>query len=115
MEKEELISQGAKIGEYIRSRLQKEVAALGVLGEVRGQGALSCVEFVEEMETKRSFPDSRNFGKRVEKRLLKKGLILRCDPHWIGFAPPLITTIPQADEIVNFFVEGVADELKNVA
>ena len=30
----------------------KEVAALGVLGEVRGQGALSCVEFVEEMETK---------------------------------------------------------------
>ena len=115
MEKEKLISQGVKVGEYIRSQLQKEMTALGILGEVRGRGALSCVEFVEDMESKRSFPNSRNFGKRVEKRLLKKGLILRCDPHWIGFAPPLITTISQADEMVKIFVEGVSDELKNAA
>ena len=115
MEKEKLISQGVKVGEYIRSQLQKEMTALGILGEVRGRGALSCVEFVEDMESKRSFPNSRNFGKRVEKRLLKKGLILRCDPHWIGFAPPLITTISQADEMVKIFVVGVSDELKNAA
>ena len=113
IEKDDLIAQGRKVGEHIRHRLSKEVAELGILADVRGKGALSCVEFVEDMANMRPFPLERQFGKCVEKRLLDAGLILRCDPHWISFAPPFITTIQQADEMLDIFLRCVADEIED--
>ena len=62
------------------------------------------------MDTMTPFPDDRLFGKKVEARLLDRGLILRCDPHWIAFAPPLCMTIAEADEMVDVFVECVKAE-----
>ena len=112
IEKDKLIPNGALVGSHIRKRLQKEIGALGVLGEVRGKGALSCVEFVENMETGKPFGDERSFGKRVEKRLIENGLILRCDPHWIGLAPPLTMTLEQAEEMIDVFVKSVDEELR---
>jgi adenosylmethionine-8-amino-7-oxononanoate aminotransferase len=112
IENEALIERGALVGEHIRARLQREISALGILGEVRGAGALSCVEFVEDVPTRRAFPASRKFGKRVEERLQRQGVLLRCDPNWIAFAPPLIMTREQADEMLDIFVRCVRDELK---
>ncbi len=106
-----LISQGTKVGDHIRRRLRVEVERLGVLGEVRGVGALSCVEFVQDMKTKASFPAARRFGKRLEERMRDAGLLLRCDPNWIAFAPPLIMTVAQADEMLDVFVRCLRDEL----
>lgn len=112
IEQENLIERGRTVGAHIRARLSKEIAALGILGEVRGVGALSCVEFVEDTNTRRSFPETRRFGKRVEERMRDAGLLLRCDPNWIAFAPPLIMTLEQADEMLDIFVRCVHDELK---
>lgn len=111
IEEGDLIAKGQRVGDHIRRRLEKEVGDLGVLGEVRGKGALVGVEFVQDMETRRAFPPERRFGKRVEKRLMDAGLILRCDPNWIAFGPPLITTLDQADEMVDVLVRCLADEI----
>jgi adenosylmethionine-8-amino-7-oxononanoate aminotransferase len=108
-----LIANGQNTGDHIRRRLEREVAELGILGQVRGKGCLVCVEFVEDPARMRPFAAERQFGKRIERRLLNKGLILRCDPHWIAFAPPLITTLAQADEMVDIFVDCVKEELNN--
>ena len=113
IERDNLINNGKVIGDYMRERIKKEVSHLGILGEVRGEGCLVGVEFVESMESKKSFPADRRFGKRVEMRLLEEGLILRCDPEWIAFAPPLITTINQADKIIDIFVLCLKKELKS--
>lgn len=112
MEKENLIRQGTEIGNYIRNRLERDVAELGVMGDVRGKGCLACVEFVQNMESGEAFPPERRFGKVLERRLMKAGLILRCDPDWIAFAPPLITTIGQAEEILDIFFHCLKEELK---
>lgn len=112
IEREGLIAQGRKVGEHIRERLRLEVGRLGILGEVRGIGALSCVEFVQNMSTKAPFPEERRLGKRVEERMRDAGLLLRCDPAWIAFAPPLIMTIAQADEMMDIFVECLQAELR---
>ena len=112
IEREGLIARGREAGEHIRTRLRTEVGRMGVLGEVRGVGALSCVEFVRDMQSKASFPEERRFGKRLEERMRDNGLLLRCDPNWIAFAPPLIMTIPQADEMVDIFVASLREELK---
>lgn len=113
VEKENLIENGRKIGDHLRNRLKRETERLGVFGDIRGKGCLVCVEFVENMETKKPFPAQRNVGKKLEKRMLDAGLILRCDPNWIAFAPPLITTIEQADEMVDVFTMCLAEELRN--
>ena len=111
IERENLIANGQKIGDHLRHRLHLEVSRLGILGQVRGKGCLLAVEFVEDQETLCPFTQERNFGKCVEKRLLREGLILRCDPHWIAFAPPFITTLEQADEIVDIFIACVKEEM----
>ena len=113
IEQEKLLELGRNVGEHIRARLTREVHDLGILGEVRGAGALSCVEFVTRNGSKESFPTERRFGKRVEERMRAEGLLLRCDPNWIAFAPPLIMTLAQADEMVDIFARCVKDELHN--
>ena len=74
-------------------------------GEARGKGVPGGIEFVQDPKAKKHFPAQRMFGKRVQRRLLEKGLILRCDPDWVAVAPPLITTQAQADEIVDILME----------
>ena len=113
IERENLLANGSRVGDHIRSRLEKEVAALGILGEVRGKGCLIGVELVEDMQTGQPLAAHRKFGKRVEKRLLKRGLILRCNPEWIAFGPPLTTTIEQADEMVDIFMACLREELES--
>ena len=112
VEGEDLIARGRETGRHIRERLAAEVARLGILGEVRGKGALTGVAFVRDMATMEPFSEERQFGKRVERRLLDAGLILRCDPHWIGIAPPLCMTPDQADEMVEVLVRCLQDEAK---
>lgn len=111
IEKENLIANGRKAGDHLRQRLATEIGRLGVLGEVRGKGCLVGVEFVADPATKRHFPPERMFGKRLQRRMLEKGLVLRCDPDWIAVAPPLITTIDQAEEIVRVITEALQAEL----
>ena len=113
MQREGLIEKGQRIGDYLRVQLRNELTDLGIMGEVRGRGALVGVEFVEDMAAKRHFPAERRFGKRVEKRLMDAGLILRCDPNWIAFAPPFITTMDEVDEMVDIFVRCLWEELES--
>jgi adenosylmethionine-8-amino-7-oxononanoate aminotransferase len=112
IQRDQLMEQGSAVGQHIRNLLASEVAAIGVLGEVRGVGALSCVEFVQDMRLMKPFPKERKFGKCVERRLREAGLLLRCDPDWIAFAPPFIMTIDQADEMLEIFFRCVRDELR---
>lgn len=111
IEREGLIARGREVGEHIRQRLKAEVGQLGVLGEVRGAGALSCVEFFQDMDRKTSFPPERRFGKKLEERMREAGLLLRCDPDWIAFAPPLTMTLAQADEMLEIFLRCLREEL----
>ena len=112
IEREGLIAKGRVLGDHIRTRVAEQMRALGVLGEVRGKGCLVGVEFVRDMETREPFPPERRFGKRVERRLMEEGLILRCDPDWIAFGPPFIMTVDQADEMIDMFVRCVKKELE---
>jgi len=111
IEGEDLITRGSDTGEHIRRRLERDIAELGVLGEVRGRGALSCIEFVQDSSTRQPFNAEIRFGKRLESRMRHAGLLLRCDPNWVAFAPPLTMTTEQADDMLDIFVRCVREEL----
>ena len=102
----------AKTGGLIWKRLQ-ELESLGIIGEIRGRGLIIGVEFVKDTETKEQFPASVGFGIRVGKKALENGLIVRYDPNWVAFAPPLITSSGEANRMMDIFSESVTEVLKS--
>lgn len=87
-----------------------------LLGEVRGVGLLGAVEFVADRQTKRRFDPQLKVGARISKAARDRGLIARAMPHGdiLGFAPPLIVSESEIDEIVELAYRAtkhVMDEL----
>jgi len=72
-------------------------------------------EFVKERKTKKQFGDGVNFGLRIGRKALRKGLILRFDPHWIAFAPPLVINKGEVDKMMDIFSESLRETIKEVA
>jgi len=116
VEKEDLPGNAREVGGYFQARLKEKFAQLPIVGEVRGVGLMGAIEFVAERDKKNRFDPSLKVGARVSKAARDRGLIARPMPHGdiLGFAPPLVTTKPEIDEIVSITesaVRSVMDEL----
>jgi len=113
IQEKNLCSRAQKLGKYLQDRLET-MDDKGVIGDIRGKGLLIGVEFVMDKETKEPFSDKLEFGVKVGEKALEKGLLLRFDPHWIAFAPPLVITEEEIDEMVNIFQESVQEVVEEV-
>ena len=72
-----------------------------------------CLSALSSCETGRPRSNLRNAsvsGSGGEDRL-QKGLILRYDPNWIAFAPPLIIENNEIDTMMNTFSESLEEML----
>jgi len=69
---------------------------------------------VRDGVTREAFPESTAIGVRIGKRALERGLITRYDPQWIAFAPPLVTTKTELDEMLAIFESSVSDVLAEI-
>lgn len=110
IQERDLPGRARAMGARIWQRLE-EVAAMGVVGEIRGRGLLIGVEFVKDPATKSKFAPGTKFGVRVGERALEKGLILRFDPDWIAFAPPLVIGESELDLMMDIFTDSVREVL----
>lgn len=108
-----LPEKGRRAGERIWRRVE-EMKGMGVIGDIRGKGLLIGVEFVKETKTKEQFSDDTKFGLRVGKSALKRGLVLRNDPHWVAFAPPLIISDSEVDAMMDIFSDSVKETVASV-
>ncbi len=106
----DLPRRARELGGQLLHRLEA-VQELGVVGEIRGRGLLIGVEFVRDTRTKERFPADAKLGLRVGRRALAKGLILRFDPDWIAFAPPLVISEAELDLMMDIFTESVQEAL----
>ncbi|RAI72469.1 aspartate aminotransferase family protein [Pseudomonas fluorescens] len=118
VEGENLPQKSAEIGGYFQEQLKSTFADLPIVGEVRGVGFMAAIEFVADRERKERFDATLKVGARVSKAARDRGLIARAMPHGdiLGFAPPLVTTKGEVDEIVaiaHSAVRQVMDELTN--
>lgn len=116
VEKEDLPGNARKVGAYFQAQLREKFGQLPIVGEVRGVGLMGAVEFVRDRENKKRFVSSLKVGARASKAARDRGLIARAMPHGdiLGFAPPLVTTKEEIDEIVSIAekaVRSVMDEL----
>jgi adenosylmethionine-8-amino-7-oxononanoate aminotransferase len=103
-----------KMGEKVRQRLE-EFDGKEVIGDVRGKGLMIGVEFVRNKNSKERFGEKVNFGVRVGRKALEKGLILRYDPNWIAFAPPLVISGDEVDTMMDVFFESLKETVREVS
>ena len=73
---------------------------------------LAALEFMADKEERRPFDAALKVGPRVSAAALQYGLIARAMPHGdiLGFAPPLVTTRAEVDEIVKL-TKAAVDEV----
>jgi adenosylmethionine-8-amino-7-oxononanoate aminotransferase len=74
---------------------------------VRGAG-LQGVEFVADRATETPFPPSVKPGKVVEPAARARGLLARFGNDFAAFAPPLVITEVEIDEMVSILGESIA-------
>jgi len=79
-------------------------------------GLLGAIEFVADRQTKQRFNPELKVGARISKAARDRGLIARAMPHGdiLGFAPPLVVSEAEIDEIVDLAYRAtkqVMDEL----
>lgn len=96
-----LVENAGKTGAYLNKVMKEAVGDHAHVGEVRGEGMLCAVEFVEDRESRTFFDPAKKVGAQLSAALASKGLIARAMPQGdiLGFAPPLCLTEAEADEI----------------
>lgn len=111
IERENITGHVAQNGIYLRDSLAQAVADESIIGEVRGVGMLAAIEFVADPATKQRFDASMKVGAQMSAACLKNGLIARAMPHGdiLGFAPPLVTTREDMDEIADIVKRSVRE------
>ncbi|MET3520940.1 L-2,4-diaminobutyrate transaminase [Mesorhizobium abyssinicae] len=116
VEREDLAGQSARKGDYLLARLKAEFAQNPIVGEVRGIGMLAALEFVADRGTKASFDPGLKVGARISQAARDRGLIARAMPHGdiLGFAPPLVMTEAEIDEMVGIAKAAVDSVLVNM-
>lgn len=105
-----LVENAGSTGAYFRDALQGALGGHKHVGEVRGEGLMAAVEFVEDREDRKFFDPSLKIGPQVSAALLANGVIARAMPEGdiLGFAPPLCLTREEADKIVDDTSEAIA-------
>ncbi len=97
-----LVDNARETGAYFRAALTEALAGHRLVGEVRGEGLMAAVEFVEDKDDRRFFPAEAKVGPRLSAAMLERGVIARAMPQGdiLGFAPPLCLTREEADTVV---------------
>jgi len=108
-----LVANARETGAYLGAAMRTALADHPNVGEVRGEGLLCAIEFVEDKAALKFFDANRKVGPAIAASLLSKGVIGRAMPQGdiLGFAPPLCLSQKEADIIVDRARSAVVDVL----
>ncbi|TDL89470.1 aspartate aminotransferase family protein [Meridianimarinicoccus aquatilis] len=102
LDKLNLIENAGSVGPYLTEQLRSALGDHPNVGEVRGIGMLSAVEFVDDKAARTFFDPAAKMGPQIANALMAEGVIGRAMPQGdiLGFAPPLCLSRAEADVIV---------------
>ena len=117
IDREGLVENAARQGALLRRRLQETFGDHAMVGDVRGEGLLACVEFVADRDERRRFDPGLGVGPRLAAACRAEGLILRPlpDGDMLGFSPPLIVTEADVEEMIARMKRAVDREVAALA
>jgi len=115
IESEGLVDRAAVNGAYLLERLHDLRERYDFIGDVRGRGFLTAIEYVRDREKKAPFAAGSNVGSLITRLAHERGLIIYPRRSLMGeqgdhtlIAPPLISTQAQCDEIIDLLDETFA-------
>ncbi|HEY4212258.1 MAG TPA: aminotransferase [Steroidobacteraceae bacterium] len=102
VERENLIARTATISPYFLKRLKETFENRPFVAEVRGVGLLAAIEFAQDPKQKVYFDSSQKVALKIATACIDEGVLVRALQHGdiVGFAPPLIVTEEEIDDIV---------------
>ncbi|MCC0064993.1 MAG: aspartate aminotransferase family protein [Defluviimonas sp.] len=98
-----LVKNAGDVGAYLKQTMTEALGAHPHVGDIRGEGMLCAVEFVEDRDSRRFFDPAKKIGPQVSATLLAQDkVIARAMPQGdiLGFAPPFCLTRAEADTVV---------------
>ena len=97
-----MIENARKTGAVFQQRLHEAFDDHPLVGDVRGEGLLAALEFVQDKPSRTFFDPSLKVGPQVAAAAAERGLIARAMPHGdiLGFAPPLCITVAEIEKVV---------------
>jgi L-2,4-diaminobutyrate transaminase len=116
VDREDLTGNARDTGAYFQRRLHETFDDHPMVGEVRGVGLLAAIEFVADTATKAPFDPALKVGGQVAAAALEEGVIARAMPHGeiLGFAPPLVITRDEVDQVVAMTKRAVDRVYENI-
>jgi adenosylmethionine-8-amino-7-oxononanoate aminotransferase len=97
-------ARGAELG----ARLTAIAQRYPIAGELRGQGLLYCLDFIDPA-TRGPLSSAQPVGTAVQQAARRRGLLVRASPHNVTLAPPLVLTAADVIEIADILEESVAE------
>jgi L-2,4-diaminobutyrate transaminase len=109
IEREGLVENARTTGAHFQTCLRQAFADHPLVAEARGVGLLGAVEFARDPAGRVRFDPAEKVGARIAAACLERGLIARSMPDgdMLGFAPPLIVTPADVEDIVGRAREAV--------
>jgi L-2,4-diaminobutyrate transaminase len=104
-----LVANAGAVGGYLNQAMKDAVGDHPNVGDIRGEGMLCAVEFVEDKTSRRLYDPVGKIGPQIAAALLERKVIGRAMPHGdiLGFAPPLCLSREEADIIVDAMAQSV--------
>ena len=105
--KDGLVANAATVGAHLVAGLHELQAKHALIGDVRGKGLMIGIELVRDRATKERAVEERN---AVVQAMFRRGvLILGAGKNALRFAPPLILSRDQADQVLRVFDEALIE------
>ncbi|MBW2045870.1 MAG: aminotransferase class III-fold pyridoxal phosphate-dependent enzyme [Deltaproteobacteria bacterium] len=121
LKKNNLVHRCAERGEYLLHKL-RTLYKFDIVGDVRGLGLMTAVEFVKDKASKRPFSRNKKVAEKILQAAQKKGLMLY---YSIGFVdkvngdavmvgPPFIVAEKEIDKIIEIFSQSISEVQKTL-
>jgi len=108
-----LVENSAITGAYLLKQLKAAFANHPNVAQVRGEGLMCAVEFVETKSPVDFFDPAKKVGYAISAAMASRNVIARAMPQGdiIGFAPPLCIATDEVDHVVSVAKEAVVEVL----
>ena len=106
LEGDNLIQHGRETGAYFLEQMQR-LRELPIVGDVRGLGMWTCIDFTTDKKTKAAFTDDT--VKAITRRMADLGVLGGEEGTAIEFGPALVATREDVDRCVDVAEQAIRE------
>lgn len=104
-----LVDNARETGGLFQRRLKETFGGHPLVGDVRGEGLIAALEFVQDKATRTLLDPAMKVGPQVAAAAGERGLIARAMPQGdiLGFAPPLCISPAEVEDVIAIAKEAI--------